>query len=49
MRVGATLVRDSIPSEEAKETLWKLKGLIRSIQTMDCTESQMKVISCSNR
>lgn len=33
MRVGATLVRDSVPSEEAKETAWKLKGLLKSIQS----------------
>lgn len=40
MRVGATLVRNSVPSEEAKETVWKLKGLLRSIKSVDQSPSK---------
>lgn len=43
MRVGATLVRDSNPKEEAHETEWKLKGLLRSIQNTDTIQLDVEV------
>ncbi|CEL91683.1 unnamed protein product [Vitrella brassicaformis CCMP3155] len=32
IRVGATLVKDSVPSEEVKECEWKLKASMRSLE-----------------
>uniref|UniRef100_A0A0G4F1S3 anthranilate synthase n=1 Tax=Chromera velia CCMP2878 TaxID=1169474 RepID=A0A0G4F1S3_9ALVE len=33
IRVGATLVKDSVPSEEVKETEWKLKAAMLSLKS----------------